>query len=65
MGLLDWSLENQKEALELMLEYAGIFAMHYMGLSKMSPVKHSIKHMDNIPFKVFYRCIPPSMYNEV
>ena len=64
-GLQDWSLEDQKEAWDLILEHASTFAMHNMNLTKMSLMKHSIRLMDNLPFKKHYRCIPPSMYQEV
>ena len=36
-----------------------------MDLSKTSLVKHSIRLMDNAPFKEHYWQIPPSMYEEV
>ena len=65
MGLQEWSLEDQKEALYLILECMSIFAMHDMDLGKMSLMKHSIKLMDNTLFKECFRCIPPSMYNEI
>ena len=55
MGMQDGSLE---ETWDLILEYMSIFAMHDVDLGKMSLVKHSIKRMDNIPFKMWYRCIP-------
>ena len=48
-----------------MLEYASICAMHNMDFTKMSFMKHIIKHKDNMLFKDCYRCILPSMYNEV
>ena len=64
-GLWDWSLDDQKEALEVIMEYASIFAMHDMDLGKTSLVKHSIGLMDNTPFKEHCQCIPLSMYEEV
>ena len=65
MGLQDWSLEDQKQVWDLIMEYASIFAMHDMNLGKMSLVKHSIRLTDNTPYKECYRHIPPSMYQEV
>ena len=64
-GLGDWNLEDQEEGWDLLLEYVSIFAVHDMDLSKMSIMKHSIKHMDNTPFRECYGYISPSMYNEV
>ena len=51
MGLWDWSLEDQIEAWDCILEYASIFAMHDMDHGKMSLVKYSIRLTDNTSFK--------------
>ena len=58
-GLQDWSLEDQKELQDLILEYASIFAMHDMGLGNMSLV------MDDMSFNEHYRHIPPCVHKEV
>ena len=47
-GLGEWSKNEQKEAQELITEYAGIFAMSDIDLGKTSLVKHSIRLTDNI-----------------
>ena len=65
MGLQGWSLEDQKEAWDLILEYASLFAIHDMGLGKMSLVKNSIRLVENMPFKECYRHIPLCMYWEL
>ena len=65
MGLWDWSIEDQKEVWDLILEYASMFAMHDVDLDKISLVKHSIRLTDDTPFKEHYRHIPPNMYQEV
>ena len=41
--LWDWSLNDQKEAKELIVEYASIFAMRHMDLGETSLVKLSIR----------------------
>ena len=64
-GLWDWSLDDQKEAWELIVEYASIFTMQDVDLGKTSLVKHIIRLMDNTPFKEHYRHILQSMYEEV
>ena len=64
-GLRCWSQDKQKEEWELTSEYTSIFAMSDMDLGKTSLVEHSIRLMDNIPFKEYYWWIPPSMYEEV
>ena len=61
----EWSQNEQKEALELITEYAGIFAMNVMDLGKTSLVKHSISLTNDTPFKEHYQQIPPSMNEEV
>ena len=53
-GLGKWSQNEHKEALELITEYAGIFAMSNMDLGRTSLVKHSIRPTDNTPFKEPY-----------
>ena len=51
--------------MELITEYAGIFAMSDMDLCRTSLVKHSIRLTDNTPFKEHYLQISPLMYEEV
>ena len=54
-GLLEWSLDEQKEAQELKVEYA----IWDVDLGKTSLLKHSIELMDSTLFKdvidVFHR----------
>ena len=54
-GLEEWSQNEQKEALELLTEYASIYFMSNMNLDKTSLVKHSIRPTDNTPFKEHYQ----------
>ena len=54
IGLQDWSLDEQKEAWELIVEYGSIFTIKDMDLGKTSLVKHSIRLVDNTPFKKCY-----------
>ena len=65
MGSQDWSLEDQKEMWDLILESASIFVLHDMILGKISLRKHSIRLIDNTLFKECYRDIPLDMYQEV
>ena len=55
---------EQKEAQELITEYTSIFPMSDMDLGKTSLFKHTIRLMDNTPFKKHYCWIPPSKYEE-
>ena len=50
-GLEEWIWVEQKEAQELITEYASISPMSYIDVGKTSLVKHSIKLTDNTPFK--------------
>ena len=64
-GLKDWGLDEQKEAWKLITEYASTFTMSTMDLGKTFLVKHSLRLIDNTPFKEHYWQIPPSTYEEV
>ena len=48
-----------------MCEFPCIFSQDDLDLGKTSIVKYSIKVNDLVPFKEWYRCIPPGMYEEV
>ena len=54
-----------KAAQDLICEFTCIFSQDDLDLGKTSIVKHSIKVHDPVPFKEWYRCIPPGMYEEV
>ena len=55
----------QKVAQELISEFTCIFSQDDLDLGRTSTVKHSINVNDSIPFKEWYRHIPPGMYEEV
>ena len=61
----DWSLDEQREVNDLIIEYGSLFALKDLGLGKTDKVKHSIKLIDYTPFKERYRCIPSHHYEEV
>ena len=68
LTLLEWrsgNLQLQQDTWDLIHEFACIFSQNDLDLGKTSIVKHSIKVNDPVPFKVWYRCIPPGMYDEV
>ena len=64
-GIRDWKSEEQKEVIDLIIEYGSLFALKDMDLGETDKVKHSIKLTDYTPFKERYRCIPPQQYEEV
>ena len=61
----DWEPSLQKAAPELICEFTCIFYQDDLDLGKTSIVKHSIKVIDSVPFKKWYRSIPSGMYEEV
>ena len=64
-GMKDWEPSLQKPAHDLICEFTCIFSQDDLDLGKTSIVKHSIKVNDSVPFKEWYRHIPPGMYEEV
>ena len=64
-GMKDWEPSLQKAAWELISEFTCIFSQDDLDLGRPSIVKHSIKVNDSVPFKEWYRHIPPGMYEEV
>ena len=61
----EWEPQLQEAAQDLIHKFACIFSQDDLDLDKTSIVKHSIKVNDPIPFKEWYRHIPPGMYDEV
>ena len=64
-GMKDWEPSLQKATQDLICEFTCIFSQYDLDLGKTSIVKHSIKVNNPGPFKEWYRCIPPGMYEEV
>ena len=64
-GIDDWDPKMQQEAWDFIHEYACIFSQNDLDLDKTSIVKHSIKLTYPTPFKEYYQCIPPGMYDKV
>ena len=64
-GMKDWEPSLLKAVRDLIHEFPCIFSQDDLDLSKTSIVKHSIKVNNFVPFKEWYRHIPPGMYEEV
>ena len=64
-GLTIWPESEQKWARELLLEWEHLFAHSDLDLGKTALIKHKIQLTDQTPFKEYYRCIPPHMYNDI
>ena len=61
----DWEPSLQKAARDLICKFDCIFSQDDLDVGKTSNVKHSIKVNDLVPFKEWYRHIPPGMHEEV
>ena len=57
--------EEQSEVLSLLTKYGLLFALSDMDLGKTSMVRHTIMLRDRVPFKEFYKQIPPHQFEYV
>ena len=64
-GIKDWDDDLKSKTRVLFKEYAHIFALESLDMGHTSLVKHKIKLDNYTPFKERYRCIPPSLFEEV
>ena len=54
---------KKKVAWELIVECASTFYMRDMDFGKISLIKHSVRLMENTPFKEHCWHIPPNLYD--
>ena len=64
-GMKDWEPQWQVKAVDIMRNYQDIFALEPMELGKTNMVKHTIRVDNPVPFKEWYRRIPPHQFEEV
>ena len=64
-GLKEWPRSEEKQARELLLKWEHLFVCGDLDLGKTAIIKHKIEVTDWTPFKEFYWCIPPHMYDVV
>ena len=64
-GLSEWSPHNAAIVRELLFSYHDILALKPGELGCTSAIKHEICLKDDEPFKKCFRCIPPSLLEEV
>ena len=64
-GLKDWPKKGGKQARELLVKWAHLFACSDLDLKKTSLTKHNIELTDRTTFKQFYHQIPSHMYEDV
>ena len=64
-GMKTWSKECQIEVEQTMKDFEDIFTLESLELGRTNLVKHTIKVNNPIPFKEWYRRIPPHQFEEV
>ena len=64
-GLDSWAPELADKAHQLLAKYHDVFSLDSMELGCTHSTEHTIKVMDNTPFKECFRQIPPPMVEEV
>ena len=64
-GRQEWEPQLQQDAQDLICKFACILSQDNLDSGKTSILKHSIKANNPVPFKEWYRCIPPGIYDEV
>ena len=64
-GMESWNKECQQRAEQTMKDFKDIFALEPLELGRTNLVKHSIKVNNPVPFKEWYRRIPPHQFEEV
>ena len=64
-GMEDWPDDIQHEAVKLFKEYHHLFTLSDLELGCTSSIKHEIKLNNEVPFKDWYRRIPPQQFEEV
>ena len=64
-GMGRWSKECQADAEQTMKDFEDIFALESLELGRTNIVKHIIKVNNPVPFKEWYRRIPPHQFEEV
>ena len=64
-GLAHWSLRNAVAVRELVLAFHDVFTLESNELGCTSTIEHEICIENSEPFKVWFRCIPPPLLEEV
>ena len=64
-GLSEWTPHNAAITRELLLSYHNAFVLKPDELGCTSAIKHEIRLSNNEPFKECFRCIPPTLLEEV
>ena len=64
-GLAHWSPKNAEVAKELVLACHDVFALESNELGCSSAIEHEICIENSEPFKEWFQCIPPPLFEEV
>ena len=65
IGIVNWSVQEQKEVRDLITEFGFLFALDDLDLGKTSVVKHTMKLTNPTPFNERYRQILPDQFEEM
>ena len=65
IGIVNWSVEEQKDVRDLITEFGFLFALDDLDLGKTSVVKHTMKLTNPTPFNERYRQILPDQFEEM
>ena len=65
IGIVNWSVQVQKEVRDLITEFGVLFALDDLDLGKTSAVKHTMKITNPTPFNERYRQILPDQFEEM
>ena len=64
-GIVNWSVQEQKEVRDLITEFGFLFALDDLDLVKTSVGKHTMKLTNPTPFNERYRQILPDKFEEM
>ena len=64
-GIINWSVQEQKEVRDLITEFGFLFALDDLDLGKTSVGKHTMKLTNPTPFNERYRQILPDQFEEM
>ena len=65
IGIVNWSVQEQKEVRDLITEFGFLFALDDLYLGKTTVVKHTMKLTNPTPFKERYRQILLDQFEEM
>ena len=65
IGIVNWSVQEQKEVRDFITEFGFLFALDDLDLGKTSVVEHTMKLSNPSPLNERYRQILPDQFEEM